>query len=94
MARPIEDVRDINNSKLWKIAVRIRDLWFVKSVSNKEHLEMVLADAKCDMVQVIIPSHLASKYKSTLIVGNTYIMQNFKVVNNHFPSKQPLIVSN
>lgn len=47
MAHPIEDVRDINDFKdLWKIAVRIRDLWFVKSVSNKEHLEMVLVDAK------------------------------------------------
>lgn len=47
IARPIEDVRDINDSKdLWKIAIRIRDLWYVKSVSNKEHLEMVLVDAK------------------------------------------------
>lgn len=47
MTRPIEDVRDINDSKyLWKIVVRIRDLWYVKSVSNKEHLKMVLVDAK------------------------------------------------
>lgn len=46
MARPIEDVRNINDSKdLWKIVVRIRDLWSVKSVSNKEHLEMILVDA-------------------------------------------------
>lgn len=47
MTHPIEDVRDINDSKdLWNIAVRIRYLWFAKSVSKKEHLEMVLVDAK------------------------------------------------
>ncbi|KAI5438086.1 hypothetical protein KIW84_023995 [Lathyrus oleraceus] len=47
MASPVEDVRDINDSKdLWKIAVRIRGMWFVKSVSNKEHLEMILVDAR------------------------------------------------
>lgn len=46
MEHPIEDVRDINDSKdLWKIAVRIRDLRSVISVSNKEYLGMVLIDA-------------------------------------------------
>ncbi|KAI5430223.1 hypothetical protein KIW84_034703 [Lathyrus oleraceus] len=89
MARPIEDVRDTNDFKdLWKIAVRIRDLWFVKSVSNKEHLKMVLVDAKCDMTQVIIQSHLILKHKPTFIVGNTYIMHNFKVSNNDFSFKE------
>lgn len=43
MAHPIEDIRDINDSKnLWKIVVRIRDLWSVTNMSNKEHFEMDL----------------------------------------------------
>ncbi|KAI5422738.1 hypothetical protein KIW84_045960 [Lathyrus oleraceus] len=47
MACPIDDVRDINNSKdFWKIIVMIIDLRSVTSVSNKEHLKMVLIDAK------------------------------------------------
>ncbi|CAL5192574.1 unnamed protein product [Lathyrus oleraceus] len=87
MARQTKDIRDIDDSKdLWKIVVRIRDLWSVTSVSNKEHLEAILIDAKCGMIQVIIPSHLVTKHKSTLIVGNIY-MQNFKVANNDFSFK-------
>ncbi|KAI5441728.1 hypothetical protein KIW84_010973 [Lathyrus oleraceus] len=39
------------------------------------------------MIQVVIPSHLVLKHKYTLIVGNTYIMQNFKVANNDFSFK-------
>lgn len=47
MARPIESVMDINDSKdLWKIVVRCRHLWTVRSSSNKEHLELILVDSK------------------------------------------------
>lgn len=36
--RLVENVKDINDSKdLWKFDVRIKDLWFVTSMSNKEH---------------------------------------------------------
>ncbi|CAI8615167.1 unnamed protein product [Vicia faba] len=84
----IEYVRDINDSKyLWKIVVRCKDLWSVISASNKEHLEMVLIDAKCAMIQVIVPPHLILKHKSALAFGNTYIMLNFKVSNDDFSFK-------
>lgn len=47
MVRPIEDIRDINHSKeLGKVVVRIKDLWDVMNMSNKEHLKMVLIDEK------------------------------------------------
>lgn len=47
MARPIEDIRYINVSKdLWKIDVRIRDLWSGRNMSNKEYMQMVLIDGK------------------------------------------------
>ncbi|XP_050902887.1 uncharacterized protein LOC127115363 [Lathyrus oleraceus] len=76
MARPIESVMDINDSKdLWKIVVRCRHLWTVRSSSNKEHLELILVDSKLDMIQAIVPSHLVSKYVGDLAVGASYIMQ-------------------
>ncbi|KAI5411877.1 hypothetical protein KIW84_056806 [Lathyrus oleraceus] len=88
MARPIESVMDINDSKdLWKIDVRCRHLWTVRSSSNKEHLELILVDSKLDMIQAIVPSHLVSKYVGDLAVGASYIMQNFKVSNNDFSFK-------
>lgn len=59
------------------------------------YLKIVFVSHECylyfifygDMIQVVIPSHLVLKHKYTLIVGNTYIMQNFKVANNDFSFK-------
>ncbi|XP_050883299.1 uncharacterized protein LOC127086562 [Lathyrus oleraceus] len=88
MARPIESVMDINDSKdLWKIVVRCRHFWTVRSSSSKEHLELILVASKLDMIQAIVPSHLVSKYVGDLAVGASYIMQNFKVSNNDFSFK-------
>ncbi|XP_058776298.1 uncharacterized protein LOC131650613 [Vicia villosa] len=88
MARPIEEVKDINESKdLWKIAVRCKHLWSVTSSSNKEHIEMVLVDSKRDLIQAIVPTYLVSKFKSELESGTSYIMQNFKVGKNDFAFK-------
>ncbi|CAK8535695.1 unnamed protein product [Lathyrus sativus] len=88
MARPIKVVRDINDSKdLWKIVVRSKHMWTVASSSNKEHLELILLDSKLDMIQVTVPLHLYSKYLVELIVGSSYIIQNFKVSNKNFSFK-------
>ncbi|XP_058774373.1 uncharacterized protein LOC131648653 [Vicia villosa] len=88
MSRPIEPLKEINDSKdLWKIAVRCKHLWSVTSSSNKEHMEMVLVDCKRDMIQAVVPAYLLSKFKSEIETGNSYIMQNFKVGRNDFAFK-------
>ncbi|XP_058741079.1 uncharacterized protein LOC131613425 [Vicia villosa] len=88
MSRPIESLKEINDSKdLWKIAVRCKHLWSVISSSNKEHMEMVLVDSKRDMIQAVVPAYLLSKFKSEIETGNSYIMQNFKVGKNDFAFK-------
>ncbi|XP_058774672.1 uncharacterized protein LOC131648952 [Vicia villosa] len=80
MARPIDYVKEINESKdLWKIAVSCKHIWSVTSSSNKYNIEMVLVDSKVhDMIQAIVPTYLVSKFKSELAAGTSYIMQNFK----------------
>ncbi|XP_058725489.1 uncharacterized protein LOC131596764 [Vicia villosa] len=89
MARPIDSVKDIHESKdLWKIAVSCKHIWSVTSSSNKEHIEMILVDSKVrDMIQAIVPTYLVSKFKSELAAGSSYIMQNFKVLKNDFSFK-------
>ncbi|CAI8619547.1 unnamed protein product [Vicia faba] len=88
MARPIEAVKDINESKdLWKIVVRCKHLWTVTSASKKEHIEMILVDSELDTIQVIVPPFLVSKFKEQLAVGCSYVMQNFKMSNNNFSFK-------
>ncbi|XP_058767907.1 uncharacterized protein LOC131641620 [Vicia villosa] len=88
MARPIEYVRDINDSKdLWKISVRCRHIWSVTSASKKEHLEMILVDSKGSMIQAVVPPYLVAKFKQYLCHGCSYVMQNFKVGSNDFSFK-------
>ncbi|XP_058760558.1 uncharacterized protein LOC131633902 [Vicia villosa] len=88
MARPIEYVGDINDSKdLWKISVRCRHIWSVTSASKKEHLEMILVDSKGSMIQVVVPPYLVAKFKEYLCHGYSYVMQNFKVGPNDFSFK-------
>ncbi|CAI8608211.1 unnamed protein product [Vicia faba] len=57
------------------------------SASKKEHIEMILVDSKRDMIQVIMPPFLVSKFKEHLATGCSYIMHNFKVSNNDFSFK-------
>ncbi|XP_058741691.1 uncharacterized protein LOC131614080 [Vicia villosa] len=88
MARPIEYVRDINDSKdLWKIFVRCRHIWSVTSASKKEHLEMILVDSKRSMIQAVVPPYLVAKFKEYLCHGCSYVIQNFKVGSNDFSFK-------
>ncbi|CAL5207357.1 unnamed protein product [Lathyrus oleraceus] len=88
MALPFEDIKNINDSKdLWKIVVRVKDLWSVTTMANKEHLGMVVIDLKKDMIQVIVPPYLVPKHKDTFKIGNTYIIQNFKVAKNDLTFK-------
>jgi hypothetical protein len=44
--RPFEKIKDINDSKsLWRIAVRVKDLWIVRhGKSLNQHIEMVASD--------------------------------------------------
>jgi len=45
MARPLEKIKNLNDSKsLWKIVVRVVDMWTVVNSKNKQHIEMVLCD--------------------------------------------------
>jgi hypothetical protein len=45
MARAVENIKDLNDSKyLWKLAVLVKDLWVVNNQKGVKHVEMVLTD--------------------------------------------------
>ncbi|CAI8599856.1 unnamed protein product [Vicia faba] len=84
MARPIEVVKDINESNdLWKIVVRFKHLWTVTSASKKEHIEMILVDSELDTIQVIVPPFLVSKFKEQLAVGCSYKAELLDIPMNY-----------
>jgi hypothetical protein len=46
LTRPFDEIRDIKLGKeVWKLPVRIVNLWYVKDYLKHKHIEMVLMDS-------------------------------------------------
>ncbi|WJX28421.1 hypothetical protein P8452_17141 [Trifolium repens] len=88
MARALETIKDINDSKYtWKIAVLVKDLWVATNYKNIKHVEMVLADKMGHDIQVIVPADLKDQFKEALAENTTFTLQNFVVETNNIPLK-------
>ncbi|WJX79778.1 hypothetical protein P8452_62863 [Trifolium repens] len=87
--RPFEKIKDIDDTKsLWKIAVRVKDLWVVRhGKTNNQHFEMVVCDELGDEIQVTVPSDLNDKFKTQFTLHQTCTLQNFSVEHNKFSIK-------
>jgi len=47
MARKLDMIKDIDDKKeTLKLAVRVKDLWFVQNRDNNRHMELILLDQK------------------------------------------------
>lgn len=54
MVRPFQFIGDINQKKdFWKLAVRVKDKWAIVK-DRKEHLEVVIVDAKVLCVSYLL----------------------------------------
>ncbi|WJX44882.1 hypothetical protein P8452_31810 [Trifolium repens] len=79
MARSVENIKDINDSRsLWKIAVLVKDLWIVSNSKQMKHVEMVLTDKQGNDIQVIVPTNLKDRFKDALAENTTFTVQNFE----------------
>ncbi|KAE9612271.1 putative nucleic acid-binding protein [Lupinus albus] len=88
ISRPFELIRDLNDSKyLWKIAVRITDIWYVQLPPKPRHMEMILMDCKGDKIQVSVKRDDFNQWREHLIENKTYVMHNFNVVHNDLQFK-------
>ncbi|XP_058751320.1 uncharacterized protein LOC131624386 [Vicia villosa] len=95
MARPMEKIVDINDTKeLWKVAVRVAHKWKVVS-NNKEHFEMIFQDKEgCD-IHVVVPTACMAAYNEKFEVDRTYTVSNFAVQPNNLifkPSSHNFLV--
>lgn len=87
MERPFENIAAINNKKdFWKLAVRVQDKWTVVK-DGKEHLELIIVDAKGSDIQVVIPTEYKAVYDKVLLENTTYTLTNFQVQNNDLAFK-------
>ncbi|XP_058751158.1 uncharacterized protein LOC131624214 [Vicia villosa] len=87
MARPMEKVVDINDTKeLWKVAVRVVHKWKVVS-NNKEHCEMIFQDKEGSDIHVVVPTTCMAAYNDKFEVDHTYTVSNFAVQPNNLVFK-------
>ncbi|KAK2374407.1 replication protein A 70 kDa DNA-binding subunit C [Trifolium repens] len=88
LTRPFDEIRDIKVGKeVWKLPVRIVNLWYAKDYLKHKHIEMVLMDLNCDRIQMVVPSRYVRSFSSKLVEYQTIILNNFKVKENDLLSR-------
>ncbi|KAL5065747.1 hypothetical protein RYX36_027484 [Vicia faba] len=54
MSRPPIMICDLKpKQNVWKIAIRVVDVWNVKEHNGKQHLEAIIQDAKTEQIHVV-----------------------------------------
>ncbi|KAI5419997.1 hypothetical protein KIW84_043969 [Lathyrus oleraceus] len=77
MSQKFDFVKDIDDSKeTWCHAVRIIEFWTVINRKGIEHLEMVIMDANCDEIQILIRHDHTQKWKDFLKEDMTCVINN------------------
>ncbi|XP_027905863.1 uncharacterized protein LOC114165436 [Vigna unguiculata] len=83
MARKFDLIKDIDEKKeTLKLAVRVKDLWFVQNRDTNRHMEFILLDQKGDMIPAMVKKEDIDLWEEKLVEGHTYIMHNFKIMKN------------
>ncbi|KAF1862320.1 hypothetical protein Lal_00026848 [Lupinus albus] len=82
-------IMDLNDTKhLWKIVVRITEIWYVQIPPKPGHVEMVLMDSKGDKIQVSVRNEEFNEWKERLVENKTYVMHNYNVFRNELQFKE------
>jgi hypothetical protein len=56
LTRPFDEIRDIKVGKeVWKLPVRIVNLWYAKDYLKHKHIEMVLMDSNVSIQLFVYP---------------------------------------
>ncbi|KAK2409928.1 hypothetical protein P8452_71198 [Trifolium repens] len=88
LTRPFDEIRNVNvGREVWKLPVRIVNIWYVRDYLKHKHIEMVLMDSNCDRIQIVMPAAYVRSFSYKLIENQTYILNNFKVEENDLLSR-------
>ncbi|KAG4911645.1 hypothetical protein JHK82_052249 [Glycine max] len=84
MACVPDKIKSIDGSReTLKLTVRIADLWFIGIPDKSEQGEMVIVDSNGDEIHVVCKQDQLKFWKADLKENSTYVMYNFKVMNNN-----------
>ncbi|CAK8562296.1 unnamed protein product [Lathyrus sativus] len=81
----IADLKLGNN--VWKLAIRIVDLWTVTERNGQQHFECVIQDSKYDKIHVVTRNRDFDLWKQRLQEHMTYMVYNGDPLNNDIPLK-------
>lgn len=82
LLRRMNSVREITDVKeTWKIAVRLINMWTVPRAS-RFNIELIFMDKEGDKILAQIRNVEIANWNELLIMGKTYVVQNFEVEKN------------
>ncbi|WJX21816.1 hypothetical protein P8452_11196 [Trifolium repens] len=88
LSRPFDSINDINTEReVWKLPVKIVNIWYERDSPRKHHIEMVVMDSNCDRIQIVVPSPYVDSWGVKLVEFQTYVFNNFKVQQNDLLSR-------
>ncbi|XP_058723407.1 uncharacterized protein LOC131595139 [Vicia villosa] len=88
MSRPAQLITDMTPSlNVWKIAVRVIDLWIVKERNGNQHLEAILQDIKGNQIHLITRNRELDAWKDTLLEHQALMVYNGEPLINDLPLK-------
>ncbi|XP_058767403.1 uncharacterized protein LOC131641098 [Vicia villosa] len=77
----------VKGNQVWKMLIRVVDLWVVTEKNGHQHLEMVIQDVKADKIHVTSWNRDFTNWVEQLKEHETYIMYNGEPVDNEGPLK-------
>ncbi|CAK8538393.1 unnamed protein product [Lathyrus sativus] len=83
MSRPPIFIKDlVKGNQVWKMHVRVVDLWVVKEKNGQQHLELVIQDGKGDQIHVVTRNRDFKEWIEQLKERDTYAVYNGESVVN------------
>ncbi|XP_058750080.1 uncharacterized protein LOC131623070 [Vicia villosa] len=77
----------VKGNQVWKMLIRVVDLWVVNEKNGNQHLEMVIQDVKDDKIHVTSWNRDFKDWFEQVKEHETYIMYNGEPVDNEGPLK-------
>ncbi|XP_058726332.1 replication protein A 70 kDa DNA-binding subunit E-like [Vicia villosa] len=88
MSRAAILIKDlVKGNQVWKMQIRVVDLWVVKEKTGQQHLECVIQDVKGDQIHVITRSRDFKEWIDQVKENETYSLYNGEPVVNDGPFK-------
>ncbi|XP_058746000.1 uncharacterized protein LOC131618861 [Vicia villosa] len=77
----------VKGNQVWKMLIRVVDLWVVNEKNGHQHLEMVIQDVKADKIHVTSWNRDFKDWFEQVKEHETYIMYNGEPIDNEGPLK-------